>query len=105
MKRFYALELTKRGAKVSRFALYEILYQGVEITLEVVWPHTPEHKVNLWPCQVFHKPDNFQYPAYHFKVGNVGYSKLQYLKESLKEMFAEEITIEIISGWAPGGNY
>lgn len=105
----YAMELTKPGATVSRFALY-IIKKG---KLEVVWPNpktkeeSDNQNRNLLPSQVFYPqaksgPDKF--PAYHFKVGNIGYNKLAYLRDELKDSFGDEITIERIAGWAPSHN-
>jgi hypothetical protein len=61
----------------------------------------------LLPSQVFYPrakngPDKF--PAYHFKVGNIGYNKLAYLREELKNSFGDEIQIDKIAGWAPSSN-
>lgn len=106
MIKLYALELTKPGARVSRFALYRVKNGA----LEVVWPN-PKSKEendnqdrNLLPCQVAYPrpksgPDKF--PAYHFAVGNIGYNKLAHLREELKDSFGGEIQIERINGWAP----
>lgn len=108
-KTFYALELTKPGAKVSRYALYAVGHDG---KLEVIWPDPlPEGEKEgskgarkLWPCQVFYKrPDNGRdrFPAYHFAVPHVGYTKLRYLEEQIGTIFNDKIEIMLISGWAP----
>lgn len=101
MKTFYVIELTKPGAKVSRYALYRIIMDKSTPVLDVVWPYHEEDKDNLWPCQVYHKRNGFDYPAYHFKVGNIGYSKMQYLSEAISERLKDKIELLKVRGWAP----
>ncbi len=109
MIKLYALELTKPGASVSRFALYMAKDGG----LQVVWPNPKNQKEydnqnrTLLPCQVYYKvkgdgPE--KWPAYHFAVGNIGYNKLDHLREALKGAFKEEIELSKIAGWAPSHN-
>lgn len=100
MRTYYAIQFTKPGAKVSRFALYYIK----DGKLEVEWPYGKDiSDRNLLPCQVYYKDpqDKNKYPAYHFKVGNVGYNKLRYMEEALKEHFKQPVEIFVISGWSP----
>ncbi len=102
MPKFYALTLTKPGANISRYALYTVDKKG---DLVCIWPEdSHKEKATLWPAQVFYPlrdngPNKF--PAYHFKVGNIGYNKIQYLKDEIQKVFSDPVEIFTISGWSP----
>ena len=102
-KTYYVVELTKPGARLSRFALYEIV-KGV---LQVVWSFDDLDNAvklaKLLPCQVYYPEglSSYRFPAYHFVVGNVGYSKMQYLSEALGGHFKAPVTLLVLGGWAP----
>lgn len=117
-KFLYALRLTKPGAKIARYQIYQIQTRvrltapkrGIETVLAVLWCENSHEdnpkKFKLLPCQVFYPlvgdgPDRF--PAFHFVVGNVGYNKLNYLRGELQKVFKAPLSLEIIEGWAPSG--
>ena len=90
-KIYYAIELTKPGAQTSRYALYEIK----ENKLQIVW-HYPHDTKPLLPYQVISK--NPKFPYCHFKMGNLVYNKISHLADELK---AE---IRTLTGWSPSTN-
>jgi hypothetical protein len=100
MKTYYAIQLTTPGAQISRFALYYVNKNG---NLEIEWP-TNSHLgkgATLLPHQIYYKGVISKYPAFHFMIGNIGYNKLQCLKESLAQHYKCKVEVSLISGWAP----
>jgi len=62
----------------------------------------PTKAAKAWPYMVYYRrpsagPD--RYPAFHFKLGGYGYSKVQELAEALAERLGDDIELFPVTGW------